>query len=79
MVKASNKNGSILKKRAGNNMNNMPKTYRTMELLLLDILEKLYMKYSNTSSWGKLHAVSMQFFLCLKIRQIGRASCRERV
>lgn len=47
-------------------MNNMLKTYRTMELLLLDILEKLYMKYSNTSSWEKLHAASMQFFLCLK-------------
>ena len=53
MVKASNKNGSILKKRAGNNMNNMPKTYRSMELLLLDVLEKLCMKYSNTSSWEK--------------------------
>lgn len=53
-------------------MNNMLKTYRTMELLLLDILEKLYMKYSNTSSWEKLHAVSMQFFLCLKTRQISK-------
>lgn len=53
-------------------MNNMLKTYRTMELLLLDILEKLYMKYSNTSSWEKLHAASMQFFLCLKTRQISK-------
>ncbi len=30
MVKASNKNGSIFKKRAGNNMNNMPKIYRSI-------------------------------------------------
>ena len=77
MVKASNKNGSIFKKRVGNNMNNMLKTYRTMELLLLDILEKLYMKYSNTSSCEKLHAVSMQFFLCLKIRQISKKTSKN--
>lgn len=58
-------------------MNNMPKTYRSMELLLLDVLEKLCMKYSNTSSWEKLHAVSMQFFLCLKIRQISKKTSKN--